>query len=198
MSILEGFGSRLILLPLLIVIITVHEFAHAFTASRLGDPTAKLSGRLTLNPLAHLDAIGTLALLFFGIGWGKPVPFNPANLKNVRRDQALIALAGPASNLAMALFLAAFNRVIGPVGLMGPILSILVALNLLLAIFNLLPFAPLDGFKVALGLLPRSLAYDFLETERYGIFILLILLLTGAFDSLILGPVEVITHLLGV
>ena len=188
----EGLSFRLILLPFLIVVITIHEFAHAFVASKLGDETAKMSGRLTLNPLAHLDLMGTLALVFFGIGWGKPVPFNPYNLKNVKRDQALIAFAGPASNIALAVFLAVLYRFIGSISLIGSILSALISLSLVLAVFNLLPIGPLDGFRVVLGLLPNKLVPDWLETERDGILILVFLIVSGLLGRVISVPSNLI------
>ncbi len=188
----EGLSFRLILLPFLIVVITIHEFAHAFVASKLGDETAKMSGRLTLNPLAHLDLMGTLALVFFGIGWGKPVPFNPYNLKNIKRDQALIAFAGPASNIALAVFLAVFYRFVDPISLIGSIFSQLISLSLVLAVFNLLPIGPLDGFRVVLGLLPNKLVPDWLETERYGILILVFLIVSGLLGRVISVPSNLI------
>ena len=192
----EGLSFRLILLPFLIVVITIHEFAHAFVASKLGDETAKMSGRLTLNPLAHLDLMGTLALVFFGIGWGKPVPFNPYNLKNIKRDQALIAFAGPASNIALAVFLAVFYRFVDPISLIGSIFSQLISLSLVLAVFNLLPIGPLDGFRVVLGLLPNKLVSDWLETERYGILILVFLIVSGLLGSIISVPSNLVLRVL--
>ncbi|MBU1017374.1 MAG: site-2 protease family protein [Patescibacteria group bacterium] len=188
---LEGLSLRLILLPFLAVVITIHEFSHSFAAYKLGDSTAKMSGRLTLNPLAHLDKFGTLALLFFGIGWGKPVPFNIYNLKNPKRDQALIAFAGPFSNLLMALALS-FVYKISPGGVMSSAVFMLVQLNLILAFFNLLPIEPLDGFKVVLGFLPNRLAGDWLETQKYGLYILIFLIVTGVVEKVVFAPVNLI------
>jgi len=171
----------------LVFAITIHEFAHALVAYRLGDPTAKLAGRLTLNPQSHLDPIGTIALLIVGIGWGKPTPFDPFNLRNVKRDSALISVAGAVSNLLLAVVLsipyliAYFTGNLSPtINLIYQTLSIVVWINLILAVFNLIPVAPLDGFKVLAGLLPRDWYGDFIQTERYGILILLFLLITGA------------------
>jgi len=159
----------------LVVAISIHEFAHAMVADYLGDPTAKLSGRKTLNPLAHFDPVGTLMLLFFSFGWGKPVPIDPFNLRDPRRDQALISLAGPGSNLILALVLSLVVRLSGNVlGL--SILMPIIFLNVTLAIFNLIPLGPLDGFKIVLGFLPEDLARQWQETQSYGIIILLILL----------------------
>lgn len=183
--------------------ITIHEFAHAFVAYRLGDPTAKLAGRLNLNPASHLDPIGTLALLIIGFGWGKPTPFDPFNLRNVKRDSALISVAGAASNffLASALslpYLIAFftgNLSLTVISIYQ-ILSIVILINLWLAIFNLIPVAPLDGFKVLAGLLPKDWYYDFIQTERYGIFILFGLLLTGLIGRIIFPVASTIFGLL--
>lgn len=168
----------------LVVAITIHEFSHAYVAERLGDPTARLSGRLTLNPLAHLDPLGTFALLFIGIGWGRPVPFDPFNLHNIRRDSALISLAGPASNVVMAILLSLpYQIALHSNNVTGQLLSVYafvmlgVWLNVLLAVFNLIPISPLDGFKVLGGLLPASWYADWQQMERYGIFLLLILIL---------------------
>ena len=179
----------------LVFAITIHEFAHGFVAYRLGDPTAKLAGRLTLNPASHLDPIGTLALLFLGFGWGKPTPFDPFNLRNIKRDSALISVAGAASNFILAALLSLPYLIAYFTGSLTPtilafynIFSIAIWINLILGVFNLIPVAPLDGFKVLAGLLPRHWYEDFMQMERYGIFILLVLLLTG-FVGNILFPI---------
>ena len=186
-----------------VVAITIHEAAHAFTAYRLGDPTAKLAGRLTLNPASHLDPIGTLALLIVGFGWGRPTPFDPFNLKNIKRDSALISVAGAASNFALALFLSlpyliayytsSMNMAINSI---YEILSIIIWINVILGVFNLIPVHPLDGFKVLAGILPRDWYHDFIQTERYGIFILLFLLITGAISRILFPVVSTIITLL--
>jgi len=134
----------------LLMAVTVHEFAHAWTADHLGDPTAKLAGRVTFNPLAHLDPIGTLMLLLFRFGWGKPVPIDPFNLRNPRRDAAIISFAGPAANLTLATILSVFIRLsyifLGPTSiLIETVLLPFVFLSVMLAIFNLIPIHPLDG-----------------------------------------------------
>jgi len=187
------FVSVLLVLGL---VLPVHEFAHGWVAAKLGDLTAKRLGRLTLDPRAHLDPLGTLAIFLVGFGWGKPVPFNPANLKNPRRDSALVALAGPLANFLMALLLAGLLRVFDLSG-WGLFLTVaLVRFNLLLGLFNLLPVYPLDGFRVVLGFLPPSLAYDWEEMSRFGVFILMFLFLTGT-ANLILGvPLEFLLKLL--
>ena len=159
----------------LIFAITIHEFAHALAADRLGDPTPRLQGRLTLNPLAHLDPIGTLMLLLTRFGWGKPVQFDPFNLANPRRDAALISLAGPVSNLATATVAAGIIR-LSPI--LYPLLLPLIVLSVGLALFNLIPIHPLDGGKIILGLLPRDIASEWDRIlHQYGLIILILLLL---------------------
>jgi len=167
----------------LLVAITVHECAHAWTADRLGDPTARLAGRITLNPLAHLDPIGTLMILFFRFGWGKPVPFDPFNLRNPRRDAALISFAGPAANLILAIALASIIRlaylIAGPGAYLAEqILTPFIFLAVALGIFNLIPIHPLDGGKILIGLLPQRIAYKWdAFLQRFGFFIILILII---------------------
>lgn len=165
----------------LILALSVHEFAHALIAYRLGDPTPKIQGRLTLNPLAHLDLFGTLLLVLVGFGWGKPVVFDPYNLKNPRRDTALISLAGPTSNLLFAILMAIIYRVAFASLLSDSIIfSVLFSItyfNLLLAFFNLIPIHPLDGGKIFAGLLPASEAQEAdLFLRRYSLIILLLLI----------------------
>lgn len=166
----------------LIISITVHEFSHALAADKLGDPTPRVQGRLTLNPLVHLDPLGTLMLIIARFGWGKPVQFDPFNLANPRRDAALISLAGPASNL----LLAALSALIGGFALRNhlyPEISFelftnLIGLNLVLAVFNLLPIHPLDGGKILVGILPRDTAYEVDKIlNQYGMFILIFMIL---------------------
>ena len=171
----------------LVICISIHEFSHAYIANFLGDPTAKSLGRVTLNPKAHLDPTGTLLLLVFGFGWGKPVPFDPRFLKHPKRDSALIALAGPLSNILLAGFLAlVFHGLgVGAFSLIGVILQLIVRYNLILAIFNLIPVHPLDGFKVVNGILSQNLSYQWLQMAPYGIWILLFLIFTGVTDSVI-------------
>ena len=140
-----------------VVAITVHEAAHAYMSDRLGDPTPGLMGRLTLNPAAHLDPIGSLLFLFIGFGWGKPVPYDPFNLKDPQRDAALISVAGPLSNFIMALAAAIIIKMLNLVELsfltsIGYLFLVnLIRINIVLGIFNLLPFSPLDGFQFVGG-----------------------------------------------
>src|SRR3990167_2882360 len=132
----------------LIIAITVHEFAHALLADRLGDPTPRSQGRLTLNPLAHLDPLGTLMLFVFRFGWGKPVIFDPYNLAHPRRDAGIISIAGPLSNLFLAIILSLCLHFLPLPLLLYPLFYTVIILNISLAIFNLVPVAPLDGEKI--------------------------------------------------
>lgn len=180
----------------LVVAITIHEFAHAYAAERLGDPTPRLMGRLTLNPLAHLDPLGTIMLLIARFGWGKPVQFDPFNLRNPRRDSAIISIAGPVSNLILAALCAVLiqilftfrlalfsNSVIGLFAyLLIGVLKPVIMLNVILAIFNLVPIHPLDGFKIVEGILPEEYARQWKELEPYGM-IFLIMLIFPIFSS---------------
>ncbi|KKS95420.1 MAG: peptidase M50 [Candidatus Gottesmanbacteria bacterium GW2011_GWA2_43_14] len=174
--------SFVIFAIILLAVITVHEFAHALAADRLGDPTARLAGRLTLNPLSHLDPVGTLLFLMAGFGWGKPVPFDPFNLKNPKKDGAVISFAGPLSNIIIAVTASVILRIVmisGGFGLnffLTDILITFIRFNILLAIFNLIPVHPLDGFRVVAGLLPKKYYHDWLELERYGIIFLIMLI----------------------
>lgn len=196
-----------IYIAVLLGTVAVHEFCHAKVADELGDPTPRLLGRLTLNPLAHIDPLGALLLLIFGFGWGKPVPFDPYNLKNPRRDAALISLAGPISNLIMAASFAIVLKVLQfyPLGIISSlglfILPLIIRINIILGLFNVIPFAPLDGFKIVEGFLPESQADHWHSLERYGPFLLIfsILPLTGSHSmfELFLSPViDFISHLL--
>jgi len=178
----------------LVMAITVHEFSHALVATRLGDFTARSLGRLTLNPLAHLDPFGTALLFFAGFGWGRPVPVNPLHLRgDMRTGMALVSFAGPAANVALAALLGLILRLDllkwhPPAAYPRPfletafawvaadIVAYVIFMNLLLAVFNLIPVSPLDGFKVAVGLLPRDAAAAFARTEAYGPGILLLLI----------------------
>jgi len=183
----------------MVVSLSIHEFAHAFASNKLGDPTAKLLGRLTLNPRAHLDPIGTLFLLFFGFGWGRPVPFNPINLKNPKRDSAIISFAGPLSNFILASVTAGIYHLAGsnPTQYLGALLHLIVYYNLLIGFFNLLPFHPLDGFKVVYGILPTNLAIQWMETERYGMFVLLLLVFTQSSSKILTPAISFMLKLLG-
>jgi len=177
----------------LVISISVHEFAHAYVAYKLGDPTPKAAGRVTLDPRAHLDPIGTVMLLVAGFGWGKPVPFNPNYLRNPKVDAALISLAGPLSNLVLASLMALVLYLFGG----GSFLYLVIFYNLILGFFNLIPLHPLDGFKVVNGILPPQLSYQWLQMAPFGIYILMTLILTGAIGSIIIPLVNLAMKLLG-
>lgn len=169
----------------LIISITIHEFSHAYVAFKLGDPTPKLQGRVTLNPLAHLDPLGSLLLVLFGFGWGRPVEFRPENLAYPKRDTGLIAVAGPVSNILLGTLLIILSRAFE-----FEILNIVAYVNFFLAFFNLIPIYPLDGFNVVLGLLPYSLAYKWRELEQYSWMFLLIIVFTGISGKIVTPLVE--------
>lgn len=161
----------------LLLSIAIHEFAHCFVTDRLGDPTPRIKGRLTLNPLAHLDPLGTLAIVLTGFGWGKPAPYDPYNLKEPVRDAALIAAAGPASNLLIATLLSMLIK-LGIGGEFVALFSIqLIFINVALALFNLIPIYPLDGSKILRALLPAQASLEYEDVmERYGTIILMMLI----------------------
>jgi Zn-dependent protease len=206
-------AQLLIAFAVLLFSLTVHETAHAWTADRLGDPTARLLGRVTLNPIAHADPIGTVLFPLIAmvtgaplIGWAKPVPVNIRQLRHHERDYVLVAAAGPASNIVMAvasaLVLAVMPispQVLGEANASAPIASFLtrmVIVNVLLAVFNMLPIPPLDGGNVLSGLLPRRFAQTFEQIRPYGFLILYAVILTDAFRMLVARPSNFIIDLL--
>jgi Zn-dependent protease len=198
-----GFG-------ILLISLTIHEAAHAWSADKLGDPTARVLGRVSLNPLVHIDWIGTVLLPIIAvisnfpiIGWAKPVPVNLRNLRHPRRDFMLVAAAGPISNLLQAFAAAMLLRVAlggGPLdGEITPIVSALflaVQINLLLAFFNLLPIPPLDGGNVLLGLLPPRLSAYVAQLGGFGFLILYALMFTGVARALIMPPTIFVARIL--
>jgi Zn-dependent protease len=185
--------------------VILHEYAHGWVAYKLGDPTAKYAGRLTLNPLEHIDPVGTLLMPLILIvmkspvifGWAKPVPVNFWNLHNPRRDMIWVGLAGPMTNLLLAAGLSLFLR-LGLPAVVVSFLNTAIIINLVFAVFNLIPIPPLDGSRVVSGLLPRQLAIEYNRLERFGIIIIFALLYLGIFNAVIWPIVEVIAGFLGV
>lgn len=179
-----GFFMNLITgLPGIIIAMVVHEFAHARVAYALGDFTPKLAGRLTLNPAAHVDPIGLLMLLIAHFGWAKPVQINPYNFQNPRRDDLLVSLAGPAANLITAFITLIFMMILYKMGFemsqgMKLVFSLIMIININFAIFNMIPFPPLDGFHVLQNILPYKLARKLEGLERYSFIFLIIILMT--------------------
>lgn len=205
---MEDLPLRLGLFAVMLVSLSIHEAAHAWAADKLGDPTARLLGRLTLNPIVHIDPIGTLLLpaisMLTGlplIGWAKPVPVNLHQLRHPRRDFMYIAAAGPISNILQALVLAALFRLVFPAGpeesIGAVFLFYAVFLNILLALFNMIPVPPLDGGNVIGGLLPERVAdaYD-RRIRPWGFLILYALLLSGIFTRYVVPPALSMTRML--
>ena len=184
----EVLLSRLLIL---IIALPVHELAHAFIAYRLGDVTSRDYGRLSLNPLDHLDPIGALLIMVYGFGWAKPVPVNPYGLyrsRNATIGFALVAAAGPLSNLFLAALCAIpFRLHLVPSGFVNYLVVYFVIINIALAVFNLIPIPPLDGSRIAVAVLPQQWGEHILRLEPYGIFIVLALSFVGII-GLLMGP----------
>ncbi len=202
---MTDFITELIILaPPLLLALTLHEFAHGVVAYRLGDPTAQRAGRLTLNPLSHLDPIGTIAFFLIKIGWAKPVPVNPVYFRNPRQDMLWVAMAGPVTNLGLAVVSAIAAKAvwfiaevmpysIAAEAILVPFSHMLVAsvwINLVLCIFNFLPIPPLDGSRILTGLLPDRLAASYLQFERFGFILILILAFSGILSKVILPIIK--------
>ena len=194
-------------IPILLAV-TFHELAHGWAAYKLGDNTARDAGRLTLNPIRHLDLVGTLAFIVTQmIGWAKPVPVNPANFRNPKTDNIWVSVAGPFMNLVLAGFFALLfhglihGRGIVPEFFFQPLIRIAqygVIINIGLAVFNLLPIPPLDGSHILEGLLPNNLAWEYSKLRPYGFIILLLLILTNAVDYIVFPVVRyMVNGLLG-
>jgi len=193
--------ERLITLPFFIIALVVHESAHALVADRLGDPTPRSNGRLSLNPLRHLDPLGTVMILLTGFGWAKPVVIDNYNLAHPRRDAGIISLAGPASNLVFASLLGVIYHLISSIPTLASLVSLTAQINIMLAIFNLVPVYPLDGEKILAAILPRDLAYEYQAVmSRYGTIILIFMILplfgSSPVISLITPAITFLSHLL--
>lgn len=192
----------IIFIPAILIALSFHEFAHGFVAYRLGDPTPKLQGRLTLNPMKHLDPIGTLLLIVAHFGWAKPVQVNPYYFEGDRkRGMMIVALAGPFANVVLAylgaLFLSLIIKEVLPYnGIVALFLQDLVQINLILAAFNLIPVPPLDGSKILAGILPGSTGEFFYRLEQYGPLILMLLIVTGTTQRIFLPIVNVLAKII--
>jgi len=192
---------------LLVIAMSVHEFAHGWTAYKLGDTTAKYSGRLTLNPLAHIDPIWTFILplfLFissggqFIFGAAKPVPVNYLALKNPKKDIILVGASGPLANFALAFILSLLIKVLPLSANISFILINLILINVILGVFNLMPIPPLDGSRILMGLLPNPIASRYARIEPYSFIILILLIWLGVFSRIIWPLVKIILNLLGI
>jgi len=207
---MDNINQIIIMAPPLLLALTLHEYAHGYIAYRLGDPTARNAGRLTLNPLSHLDPIGTLAFFFIKFGWAKPVPVNPRYFQNPRQDMLWVALAGPVTNLLLAVASALVLKLVIGIASVIPYSSLLEAIlvpfsnmlvasiwiNLVLCIFNFLPIPPLDGGRIMTGLLPEHLARTYASFERYGFIVILILAFTGVLGTVIFPVIRFANNLL--
>lgn len=196
--------SLLLQIPVVLFSLSLHETAHGYVACKMGDPTARNLGRLTLNPVKHLDPVGALCMLLFGYGWAKPVPINTRNFDDPKKGMALTALAGPVSNLLLALVLTVLNSLVAIVSIYIPqtessalMLSIVymffymgVYLNVSLAVFNLLPIPPFDGSRIFLALLPPKLYFGIMKYEKIILVVTLVLLYMGILS----GPIDFLTE----
>jgi len=190
----------LILLPLRLLALVVHECSHGYVSTKLGDPTPRLRGRLTLNPLVHLDLVGTILMLLTGFGWAKPVEVNPMYYKDRKKGMALVAFAGPFSNFLLAVvslliycvfFVVAVytDMSAGIVNIIGTVCSYSAQINLCFMVFNLIPIPPLDGSRILGMFLSNKTYYTMMQFERYSMFIIMFLSLSGMLDSIIGGGV---------
>lgn len=192
--------SILYMIPVLLFSVAIHEYSHAFVAYKLGDRTQKLQGRMTLDPFAHMDILGFLSIILVGFGWGKPVYVDDSNFKNRSRDNMLVSLAGPTSNILLALLFTILLKILMILGVIGvatesAIGSIILTMfvltiqfNVVFAVFNMLPFPPFDGSKVLTYFLPRGAKNIMYYLEKYSLYILIILIVTGLY-RIIIDPI---------
>ena len=187
----------LLAIPVLYSII-IHELAHGWVAYRMGDPTAKQAGRLSLNPLKHLDPVGTLMLFIFGFGWAKPVPINLAYVRDMRKGLILVSSAGIIANIVVAFVAFLLLRILSPSSeAIGLLLHYLAQINIILAAFNLIPIPPLDGSKILMGFMSERFQYLFSRLEPYGLFIIIALLYIGALNPVIAMFRRIILSMIG-
>ena len=193
---IRSITDILINVPITLIALTFHEFAHGWVSGKLGDPTPKREGRMTLNPMAHLDLYGTILMILTGFGWAKPVMVNPMYYKDKKKGMALVGIAGPIMNILLAfagllifaVVLIAVSKAgadVNSMSLFSYIMRLFVVRNLCFAVFNLIPIPPLDGSRVVSMFLPDSAYYKLMQLERYSMIIIIVLSLTGMFDTLI-------------
>ncbi len=197
------FTQWIVRIPVLLFAITIHEYAHGWVAYRLGDPTAKQMGRLSFNPITHIDPLGAICLFLLNFGWAKPVPIDMRYFKNLRRDTILVSLAGPAANFIVAVIAGMLIRnIYFPSQLYQMTLVYLLIMNLGLGLFNLIPIPPLDGSHILENLLPPAAAMKYDRIKRYGPFILIGVIMldnfahTGILNMLLLHPMQYLAYLL--
>jgi Zn-dependent protease len=196
--------SFILSLSIFFIAIIIHEISHGWIAYKFGDPTARYSGRLTLNPIAHIDPFGTLILPLmliimgspFVFGWAKPVPVNFYNLKNPKRDMIWVGLAGPVANIIFAIVLSIIKTINFPL-FIHKVLILGIWINLILAVFNLIPIPPLDGSRILFGLLPYQYSIRYARIEPYGFIIIFALIFLGLFNWIILPIVAILANILG-
>ncbi|MDD2400998.1 MAG: site-2 protease family protein [Clostridia bacterium] len=194
---LPTIDEIIILLPTILLALSIHEFSHGYVAYKLGDPTPEHQGRLTLNPLAHLDPVGTLLLVFAHFGWAKPVMVNPMNFKgDKQRGMLYVALAGPVSNIILALIGAILYNFVYGYEYWDEMVRYFVIINVNLAVFNLIPVPPLDGSKILAGLLPRDMQGIIYKLEMYGPIILILLFVTNLIDIILVPMSSTLLHVI--